>query len=257
MFADRRATGAIAGLGPAAVILGYYLLTGGPVQPGLLTIVAAATAAGWLTEPRVGHGTRQDALAAVAYLLVGYLLERVMGVAITSWRSVSGVAGDPPSVLEVIGTYGLVTILYLPLWAIVLSPLAMLWVLTVRAFRGRFGRRPAGASISRTRPRPPAQPGNLLWPPVAAVIAYVAGFSLVTPWGCTATSTVGADGSLTTGTMTVCSSLIGATYSGQGIYDPPREPAIQAGLVLAAIVFVIVLLAVLWMRRDGRVGASG
>jgi hypothetical protein len=78
---------------------------------------------------------------------------------------------------------------------------------------------------------------------------------LVTPWGCTATSTVGGDGTLTTGTMTVCSSLIGVTYSGPGSYDPPRDPAIQAGLVLAGIVFVIVLLAVLWMRRE-RAGDS-
>lgn len=249
---DRRAIGAVAGLGPAAVILGYYLVTGGPAQPGLLAIVAAAVAAGWLTGPRVGGGSHGYVLAGIRYLLVGYLLVSVIGVAVASLGGGRGVAGDEQSVLEVIGTYGLVTTLYLPMWAIVLSPLAVLWVLTVRAIRGRFGRGPVGGpmSISRTTPRAPAQPGNLLWPPVAALFAYMVGFSLVTPWGCTATSTVGVEGSPPTDTLTVCSSVLGVTYSGPGIYDPPREPAIEAGLVLAAVVFVIVLLAVLWMRRE-------
>lgn len=248
---ERRAIGAVASLGPAAVILGYYLVTGGPAQPGLLTILAAAVAAGWLVGPLVGGGSHGYVLAGIRYLLVGYLLESVIGVVVASLGGGRGVAGDEQSVLEVIGTYGLVTTLYLPLWAIVLSPLAMLWVLTVRALRGRFGHGPAGgASASRALPRPPAQPGNLLWPPVAALFAYIVGFSLVTPWGCTATSTVGVEGSPPTDTLTVCSSLLGVTYSGPGIYDPPREPAIEAGLVLAAVVFVIVLLAVLWMRRE-------
>ena len=136
--------------------------------------------------------------------LVGYLLQSVIGVAIGTWEGAPGVTGNEPSVLEIIGTYGLVTILYLPMWAIVLSPLALLWVLTVRVLRGQFGHEPDDASTSRALPRRKAQSGNLLWPPLAALIAYLAGFSLVTPWGCAASSTVGAEASLVAGTMTVC-----------------------------------------------------
>ena len=45
-FANHRVIGRIAGLGPAGVILAFYAVTGGPVGPGLLAIIAAASAAG-------------------------------------------------------------------------------------------------------------------------------------------------------------------------------------------------------------------
>jgi len=40
---------------------------------------------------------------------------------------------------------------------------------------------------------------------------------------------------------TTCSSLIRISYSGSGIYYPSLDPANQAGLVVAAIAFVVVL----------------
>jgi hypothetical protein len=91
----------------------------------------------------------------------------------------------------------------------------------------------------------------LFWPPLAAVIAYNLGFLAVAPFSCTATSSVGA-GAVGGASATTCSSLIGIRYLGTGIYDPSRDPGYQAGLALAGIAFVVVLVAVLWRGRSGR-----
>lgn len=89
----------------------------------------------------------------------------------------------------------------------------------------------------------------LFWPPLVAVIAYNVGYWAVVPFNCTATGTVG-------GTTTVCSSLIGIRYSGSGLYNPSLEPANQVGLLLAAVAFVVVLAAMLWKGRAGRVAPT-
>lgn len=88
------------------------------------------------------------------------------------------------------------------------------------------------------------------WPPLAAVIAYNVGWWAVAPLYCTATETVGG----TSGTTT-CSSLIGIGYSGSGIYNPSFDPANQAGLLLAAIGFIVVLTTMLWRGRQPRAAA--
>lgn len=93
----------------------------------------------------------------------------------------------------------------------------------------------------RTRP-------VLFWPPLAAVIAYNVGYWAVAPFSCTATE---AAGGIAT---TTCSSLIGIGYSGSGIYNPSLDPAHQAGLLLATVVFVVVLAATLWRGRRVRAG---
>jgi hypothetical protein len=84
----------------------------------------------------------------------------------------------------------------------------------------------------RGRPR-------LFLPGLFGVIAFVVGASLVVPWACEGTATAG-DGS-----FTVCRSLVGLTWSGPGLYDPPAEASwlavvvgLAAGLVVALLTFV-------------------
>ena len=89
----------------------------------------------------------------------------------------------------------------------------------------------------------------LFWPPLAAVIAYNVGYWAVAPLYCTATEAAGGT------STTTCSSLIGIGYSGSGIYNPSLDPANQAGLVLAAIAFVVVLATMLWQARRVRTTA--
>jgi hypothetical protein len=90
----------------------------------------------------------------------------------------------------------------------------------------------------------------LYWPPLVAVIAYNVGYWAVVPLSCTATQAV--EGASTT----VCSSLLGITWSGSGIYNPSLEPANQVGLLLAAVAFVVVLAAMLWRGRAERVAST-
>ena len=83
----------------------------------------------------------------------------------------------------------------------------------------------------------------VFWPPLMAVVAYNVGYLAVAPFYCMATQAVGGP------STTACSSLIGIGYSGSGTYNPSLEPANQAGLLLAALVFVVVLALALWHRR--------
>ena len=89
----------------------------------------------------------------------------------------------------------------------------------------------------------------LYWPPLLAVIAYNVGYWAVAPLYCTATEAAGGT------STTTCSSLIGIGYSGSGIYNPSLDPANQAGLLLAAIVFVVALAGMLWQGRRVRAAA--
>ena len=80
------------------------------------------------------------------------------------------------------------------------------------------------------------------------MIAYNVGYWAVAPLSCTAT------GAITGGTSTTtCSSLIGLGYSGTGDYNPSLDMATLAGLVVAAIAFVVVLTLTL---RQGKVAPS-
>ena len=77
----------------------------------------------------------------------------------------------------------------------------------------------------RTRPR-------AFWPALIGVITFVIGAVLVVPLYCVATSEVGG------GSTTVCSSIIGPTWSGSGIYNPPPEAfnlALRDGLAAGAV----------------------
>jgi len=88
---------------------------------------------------------------------------------------------------------------------------------------------------------------TLYWPPIVAVIAYNVGWWAVAPMYCTATQAVGGV------STTICSNLLGLTWSGSGIYNPSLEPANQAALLMAAVAFVVVLAVMLWRGRAGRI----
>ncbi len=81
----------------------------------------------------------------------------------------------------------------------------------------------------------------IYWPPIAGVLAFIAGYLAVAPLYCEARSE--ADGVSTT----VCSSILGITYTGTGIYNPSLLPGAIAGLACAAIVATLVA-GMLWRR---------
>jgi hypothetical protein len=70
---------------------------------------------------------------------------------------------------------------------------------------------------------------QILWPPVLAVVAYNLTYFAVAPFSCTASSLNGA------APTTVCSSLIGIRYTGEGNYNPSLLPAILVGVAVAAL----------------------
>ena len=90
---------------------------------------------------------------------------------------------------------------------------------------------------------------EVLWPAVTAVVAFVAGFILVTPLGCStsASSPSSAPSDLPTQTTT-CANVLGIDYSGQGLYNPSQWPALLAGLALSALAAATV--RVILKRRD-------
>jgi len=78
----------------------------------------------------------------------------------------------------------------------------------------------------RSRPR-------VYWPLLGGLAAFLVGTALVVPMSCTALGTVGGS------SVTICSSLVGLTWSGSGAFNPPPEAselAIRVGLVAGATV---------------------
>lgn len=85
----------------------------------------------------------------------------------------------------------------------------------------------------RGRPR-------LFIPALLAVVAFVVAASLVVPWSCEASST--SDG----GSFTVCRGILGPTWAGPGVYNPPPEASwlgviggLVAGGVSGAVTYVL------------------
>lgn len=83
----------------------------------------------------------------------------------------------------------------------------------------------------------------VFWPPMAGVFAFIVGFLAVAPFWCGANA-VEPGGSSTT----VCSSLIGITYTGTGSYNPSLLPGVYAGLAFAAIA-VSLAAGIMWWRH--------
>jgi hypothetical protein len=88
----------------------------------------------------------------------------------------------------------------------------------------------------------------VFWPVVVGVVAFVGGFVLIAPVGCTATSHASSAGA-STGGQTTCTNVVGIDYSGVGLYRPSLIPALLAGLASCAVAAALTGLLV---RRRGR-----
>jgi hypothetical protein len=99
----------------------------------------------------------------------------------------------------------------------------------------------------RRRPR-------VFWPSLVAVTAFVLTVALLIPLSCEATSEAGG------GSSTVCRSIAGPTWSGTGLYNPPREAyqmPVRAG---AAVAIGAALATLAWLtirRRASDLGSQG
>jgi hypothetical protein len=102
---------------------------------------------------------------------------------------------------------------------------------------------------------------RLFWPPLVGVVALIIGVVVFAPLTCTATEDAG---SLS---QTVCTSILGPTWSGSGLYNPPPDAfalafrvGLGAGVVDAIMTFV--WLTILRQRprgagrEDGHQGSS-
>lgn len=90
----------------------------------------------------------------------------------------------------------------------------------------------------RSRPR-------LFWPPLIGVITFVVSVVFLIPFSCTATAGGGGP------SVTICTSLLGQTWSGTGNDNPPPEAfdgAVRAG-VLAGAIAALATLGWLTLRR--------
>ncbi len=70
---------------------------------------------------------------------------------------------------------------------------------------------------------------DVLWPALAAPLAFTLVYALLAPLSCRSSSV----GPLLP--RTECSNVLGIDYSGTGTYDPPLLPAFLAGLAAAAV----------------------
>ncbi len=90
-------------------------------------------------------------------------------------------------------------------------------------------------AVGRWRDRP-----DVLWPTLVAVWAFVIGYVLVAPLGCTGTATAAFDSGAVVQERTTCSNVLRIDYSGSGDYQPPHLPAVAVGLAAAGIAGVVV-----------------
>jgi membrane-bound ClpP family serine protease len=79
--------------------------------------------------------------------------------------------------------------------------------------------------VSPWRSRP-----EVLWPALVGVWAFVLGYVLVAPFGCTSTAISETVGSPRAVSHTTCTNILGIDYSGTGIYNPSLVPALLAGV---------------------------
>jgi hypothetical protein len=67
---------------------------------------------------------------------------------------------------------------------------------------------------------------EVLWPTLVGVWAFVLGYLLVAPLGCTSTVIEVTEGSPAATSHTTCTNILGIDYSGTGTYDPSLVPAL-------------------------------
>ena len=142
---ESRAIGAISGLVPATMILGWYLGTGGTATPGLVWIVMVAVVTGWIVGPRVQGSIRTDLGAAAWYFAVSHLLQAATDALIVLFEEIqAGLASEPLEVFLSLVVFWLGRVAYLPVWALFLSPAALGWAIAAHELRRlpRGGTRP-------------------------------------------------------------------------------------------------------------------
>jgi len=92
---------------------------------------------------------------------------------------------------------------------------------------------------------------RLFWPPLAGVLTFILGVVLFTALSCTATGEVGQISS------TVCTSILGPTWSGSGLYNPPPEAfasALRAGVGAGVGAAIVTYVWLTLRRREQRAG---
>lgn len=97
--------------------------------------------------------------------------------------------------------------------------------------------------VSPWRNRP-----QVLWPALVGVWAFVLGYLLVAPLGCTSTAVAVTAGSPVAVSHTMCTSILGIDYSGTGTYEPSLLPA----LVVAAAAGAAGVVAARFLLRRRR-----
>ena len=83
-------------------------------------------------------------------------------------------------------------------------------------------------------------------PALVGVVAFAVGMSLTVPLTCEASSIDGG------ASVTICRSILGATWSGPGLYNPPPEAftlGVEVGVAAAA---VAALATLAWLRIRSR-----
>ena len=72
----------------------------------------------------------------------------------------------------------------------------------------------------------------VFWPALAAVGAFILGFVLLAPLGCTssAVATYGSAGTIASPSVTTCSNILRLPYHGTGVYNPSLLPALMGAI---------------------------
>jgi hypothetical protein len=76
----------------------------------------------------------------------------------------------------------------------------------------------------------------VFWPVLLAVLAADATFMAIAPFQCIGTASLG---EVSIPSDTVCTSLIGLRYEGEGLFNPSLMPAVLVGLVVGILVGVV------------------
>lgn len=86
---------------------------------------------------------------------------------------------------------------------------------------------------------------ELFFPLLAGTLGLIIAAVLVSPLGCTTSVGFGEGPS-----HTECTSLLGIDYTGIGAYDPPRWPALVAGVAFGGLVALVTRWALLQRERS-------
>lgn len=85
---------------------------------------------------------------------------------------------------------------------------------------------------------------------IASVFGFVVGYVLIAPIGCSGTTTPSTNGSLPVEGETICRSVLGWNYSGDGANDPSLFPALIVGVLCAILVGFVAYRLATWSSRD-------